>query len=196
MRLGKFALASLALSLGLAAGAAQARVRITIDIASQTMHVVGGAGETYDWKISTGKAAFPTPVGVYGVSRLEANHRSKKYNNAPMPHSIFFQGGYAIHGSYDLASLGRPASHGCVRLEPANAAQLYAMVEQEGAIIAVKGTWTGSTRLADQNKDKDKGQGRAAASPLDPPFEAAPPPAKPANPPPAGPLDLFSAIFR
>jgi lipoprotein-anchoring transpeptidase ErfK/SrfK len=66
-------------------------------------------------------------------------HYSKKYDNAPMPHSIFFRGGYAIHGTYATGALGRPVSHGCVRLSPAHAAQLYDMVKREGARISISG---------------------------------------------------------
>lgn len=190
MRFGQsfFARLTLVLTLSLVADAAQARVKITIDLSRQMMHVVAGSGESHDWTISSGRAGFATPVGVYGVSRLEANHRSKKYNNAPMPHSIFFQGGYAIHGSYDLGSLGRPVSHGCVRLEPANAALLYALVEKEGAIIAVKGAWTGSSMVAE-----GRGKPRAARAVETP---AVAPPAPEPAPAPAGPLDLLSGLFR
>lgn len=78
---------------------AQARVRIHVDLSSQTMHVSSASGD-YVWPISSARSGFSTPRGTYGVQRLEAMHRSHKYHNSPMPHSIFFKGGYAIHGTY------------------------------------------------------------------------------------------------
>jgi hypothetical protein len=75
-------------------------------------------------------------------------HYSHKYHMSPMPYSIFFAGGYAIHGTYSVAQLGRPASHGCIRLSPANAAQLFGMVKAEGAAISISGTPPASTMFA------------------------------------------------
>jgi hypothetical protein len=69
-----------------------------------------------------------------------------------MPHSIFFLGGYAIHGTYSTAQLGRPASHGCVRLAPGNAAALFAMVKSEGARISIAGTPPGGARFMAHHK--------------------------------------------
>ena len=117
---------------------AEARVRIHVDLSSQTMHVRSASGD-YVWPISSARSGFSTPRGTYGVQRLEAMHRSHKYHNSPMPHSIFFKGGYAIHGTYAVGALGQPASHGCIRLAPQNAAALYQMVKQEGAQIAING---------------------------------------------------------
>ncbi len=91
-----------------------------------------------------------TPRGTFGVQRMEVMHRSHKYHNSPMPHSLFFTGGYAIHGTYEIASLGVPASHGCIRISPANAAALYAMVRAEGGSITVTGTAPADVRYAEQ----------------------------------------------
>jgi lipoprotein-anchoring transpeptidase ErfK/SrfK len=82
----------------------------------------------YSWAISTGRKGYRTPTGSYRPTRLHRIWYSSKYENAPMPHSIFFRGGYAIHGTDRLKSLGRPASHGCVRLHPSNARKLYNLV--------------------------------------------------------------------
>lgn len=86
------------------------------------------------WSVSTGKAGHETPVGTFTPSRLVKDHASKEWDNSPpMPHSIFFtHRGHAIHGSNATRSLGRPASHGCVRLAPANAATLFALVRSGG----------------------------------------------------------------
>jgi hypothetical protein len=119
--------------------AASAEVAIQIDLTHQTMHVSADGAE-YDWPISSARSGYVTPRGYYRPQRLEAMHYSQKYDNAPMPHAIFFHGGYAIHGTYSVAQLGRPASHGCIRLSRANAATLYAMVKQEGARISISGT--------------------------------------------------------
>jgi L,D-transpeptidase-like protein len=86
----------------------------------------------YRWTVSTGRAGYGTPNGTYQPQRMEKTWFSKEYYNSPLPHSIFFHGGYAIHGSYEIHRLGGPASHGCIRLHPANAATLFALVKQKG----------------------------------------------------------------
>jgi hypothetical protein len=122
-----------------AAQEAEATVSIQIDLSSQTMHVSSNSG-SYSWPISTARWGYRTPHGVFHPQGLQLMHYSKKYHMSPMPHSIFFAGGYAIHGTYETASLGRPASHGCVRLSPAHAAILYQMVQAEGARITITGS--------------------------------------------------------
>ena len=117
-----------------------AHVEINIDLASQTMTVHSGSGETYVWPISSGKAGHATPNGVFRPRAMYAMVHSAKYNNAPMPHSIFFYGQYAIHGTNAVGNLGHPASHGCVRISPANAATLFAMVQKQGAEIRIVGS--------------------------------------------------------
>lgn len=112
---------------------AMAGVIITISLASQTMRVDAN-GTLYVWQVSTAKPGYRTPGGAYTPYWLDANHHSSKYNWAPMPHSIFFKGGYAIHGTTELAELGTPASHGCVRLHPDNAAILFNLVRQAGLV--------------------------------------------------------------
>jgi hypothetical protein len=110
---------------------AQAKLDLYIDKSTQQMSVIRNGALLYAWPVSTGLDRFSTPTGIYTPERLEPIWYSKAYN-APMPHAIFFHHGYAIHGSYDIAQLGGPASHGCVRLHPQEAALLFAMVEQEG----------------------------------------------------------------
>jgi hypothetical protein len=119
---------------------ARAYVQINIDLSSQTMTVHSGSGETYVWPISSGRTDYPTPRGVFHPRALYAMVYSAKYDNAPMPHSIFFHGQYAIHGTTAVGNLGRPASHGCVRLSPGNAATLFAMVQRQGAEIRIVGS--------------------------------------------------------
>jgi L,D-transpeptidase catalytic domain len=113
------------------AGDAEAKLDLYIDKSMQQMSVIRNGALLYAWPVSTGLDRFSTPSGVYTPERLEPIWYSKAYN-VPMPHAIFFHHGYAIHGSYDIAQLGGPASHGCVRLHPQEAALLFAMVEQEG----------------------------------------------------------------
>jgi lipoprotein-anchoring transpeptidase ErfK/SrfK len=119
---------------------AYAHVEININLASQTMTVHSGSGETYVWPISSGKAGHATPNGVFRPRALYVMVHSAKYGNAPMPHSIFFYGQYAIHGTNAVGHLGRPASHGCVRISPAHAATLFAMVQRQGAEIRIVGS--------------------------------------------------------
>ncbi len=127
--------------------AAHARVRVQIDLSSQRMVVHSSSG-SYVWPVSSGRAGFNTPRGAYAPTVLKRMHYSRKYHMSPMPHSIFFRGGYAIHGTYATSALGRPASHGCIRLAPGNAAKLFQMVQREGASISITGTPPGRTMFA------------------------------------------------
>ncbi|MBZ9773164.1 L,D-transpeptidase [Mesorhizobium sp. CO1-1-8] len=102
-----------------------------IDVSSQTMTVRYGAS-VYRWSVSTARKGYITPRGSYRPQRTARMWYSRKYDMSPMPHSVFFRGGYAIHGTGAVRQLGRPASHGCVRLHPTNAAAFYAMVRQAG----------------------------------------------------------------
>src|SRR5437868_9148595 len=130
---------SLVVRLALAAWAlfalpAQAAVLITVDKSSQQMTVAVDGRPLYQWLVSTGRAGYDTPGGKFRAFRMERDHFSKEFDDAPMPFSIFFtEKGHAIHGSYDKR-IGQPASHGCVRLSPANAETLFALVEQEGVL--------------------------------------------------------------
>ena len=132
--------------------AAQARVRITVDLSAQQMNVESSTGQSYSWPISSARSGYVTPRGVYTPTSLQTMHHSKKYHNSPMPHSIFFRGGYAIHGTYQTAALGRPASHGCIRISPANAATLYSLVRAEGATISIHGTPPASRAFASEHR--------------------------------------------
>jgi lipoprotein-anchoring transpeptidase ErfK/SrfK len=119
----------------LSAGSAFAAqsVLISINKNSQKMTVTIDGEKTYVWPVSTGAQGYSTPSGSFRPFRMEATHFSKEWDDAPMPHSIFFTPeGHAIHGSFHVKSLGRRASHGCVRLAPENAATLYALVQQTG----------------------------------------------------------------
>lgn len=126
---------------------ANATVHIHIDLSRQRMHVESGSG-SYDWPVSTARAGYSTPRGSYAPTGLQRMHYSRKYHMSPMPHSIFFRGGYAIHGTYATGALGRPASHGCVRLAPGNAKLLYEMVQSEGGSISITGAAPSSARYA------------------------------------------------
>jgi L,D-transpeptidase-like protein len=128
------AFAAFICALGLAP-AAQAAVQITIDKSAQLMVVERDGRALYQWPVSTGKAGYDTPSGKYKAFRMERDHFSKEWDDAPMPFSIFFtQKGHAIHGYLDTKNIGRPASHGCVRLTKANAEKLYALVQEDGVL--------------------------------------------------------------
>ena len=111
---------------------ALANVVAHISIGSQTMQVSVDGRPLYTWPVSTARFGYVTPMGYYHPLRLERIWRSTIYNNAPMPYAIFFRGGFAIHGTYEVGSLGRPASHGCVRLNTGDAATLFSLVEEHG----------------------------------------------------------------
>jgi len=111
-----------------ASPASAASILAKVDISDQRMEVYVDGIRYFNWAVSTGRSGYQTPVGAYEPQRLEAMWHSRKYNWAPMPSSIFFHGGYAIHGTDAIADLGQPASHGCVRLHPDNAAMLFELV--------------------------------------------------------------------
>jgi lipoprotein-anchoring transpeptidase ErfK/SrfK len=109
-----------------------AAVQVNIDISSQSMSVRVNGSHYASWRVSTARTGYYTPRGSFGVQRMARMHYSRKYDNSPMPHSVFFHGGYAIHGTGSIRALGRPASHGCVRLHPSNAAALFALIQRHG----------------------------------------------------------------
>lgn len=104
--------------------------QIVVDKKNQKMYVDSPEG-VFKWDVSTARKGYVTPNGTYRPYSLQPMHYSKKYHNSPMPHSIFFTGDYAIHGTYDVGALGHRASHGCVRLSPNNAATLYEIVKRD-----------------------------------------------------------------
>ncbi len=118
--------------LALPAARAEANVLVRVSRSSQTMEVSVDGAPFYTWRVSTGRPGFGTPAGVFHPQRMAARWFSTVYYNAPMPHAIFFYGGFAIHGSYDIARLGGPASHGCIRLHPNAAAILFDLVQRQG----------------------------------------------------------------
>ena len=125
--------AALALVLAFLPGQALAdRVLARVSISTQTMKVYHEGRLLYTWPVSTAKAGKITPAGTFEPELLSKNHRSRRYNNAPMPYAIFYDGNYAIHGTDQIKRLGKPASHGCVRLHPDNAKILFQMVKAEG----------------------------------------------------------------
>lgn len=122
-----------ALSLVVSALPASARLLIDIDKSTQTMTVSRDGDVLHRWPVSTGVLRYATPSGNFTPFRMEKDHFSREWDDAPMPHSIFFtKVGHAIHGTEHLRAIGRPASHGCVRLEPKNARVLFDMVKREG----------------------------------------------------------------
>ena len=136
----------LTLSLSLLSAPAWAGIVAQIDNATQRMSVYVDGALKYSWPVSTARAGYQTPPGHYRVRRMERMWYSRKYDWSPMPHALFFNGGYAIHGTYSIRQLGRPASHGCVRLHPANARTLYELVRSRGgASVVVTG---GAPRVA------------------------------------------------
>jgi hypothetical protein len=112
---------------------ASAKLLIEIDKSAQRMTVSQDGARLYTWPVSTGQRGYDTPGGEFTPFRMEKEHYSREWDDAPMPHSIFFtKRGHAIHGTEHLRNIGRPASHGCVRLEPENARVLFGLVRQEG----------------------------------------------------------------
>ena len=108
-------------------------LHIDIDLTRQVMTVSNVGGSIlHTWPVSSGRQGYRTPTGTFKPTWMARQWFSRQYDNAPMPHSIFFHQGVAIHGSWATRSLGRPASHGCVRLAPKNARTLFSLVTRHG----------------------------------------------------------------
>jgi hypothetical protein len=115
------------------AAAAHADIVITVDKSAQQMTVAVDGAQRYTWPVSTGRPGYDTPNGTFKINRMDADHFSQEWDNAPMPHTMFFDmHGHAIHGFFDVKHLGLAVSHGCVRLAPANATVLFDLVKTEG----------------------------------------------------------------
>jgi lipoprotein-anchoring transpeptidase ErfK/SrfK len=112
--------------------AAAPRVEARIDISEQRMRVYVNGVSRYTWAVSTGRGRYRTPTGTWRPTFLSRYHRSSRYDNAPMPFSVFFFRGYAVHGTDQVSRLGQPASHGCVRLHPNNASTFFRLVQRYG----------------------------------------------------------------
>ncbi len=112
--------------------AANAKVVARIDISSQRMKVTVNGRHYASWKVSTARRGYRTPIGSWRPKWLARMHYSRKYDMSPMPYSVFFLGGYAIHGTDQIRRLGRPASHGCIRLHPRNARRLFSLIKRYG----------------------------------------------------------------
>jgi lipoprotein-anchoring transpeptidase ErfK/SrfK len=111
---------------------ASADVTVRISKTEQLMRVYVDEQLTYQFKVSTAAKGYKTPLGNYSIKRMHTMWYSRKYDNAPMPYAMFFTEGWAVHGTTSIGALGRPASHGCVRLHPANAKTLFRLVSSYG----------------------------------------------------------------
>ena len=162
-RLMRVRIAALAIFMLLATADVQARVSIVVDKNSQTMTVAVDGVERYQWPVSTGNPSHETPNGQFRTFRMEEDHYSKEFDDAPMPHSIFFtKSGHAIHGTDSVDRLGSPASHGCIRLLRENASTLFALVQSEG-VLNTTVELSGSSKVALANNPRSPS--RAATAP-------------------------------
>jgi hypothetical protein len=176
-------LLAVALALPLAS-AARANIAITIDKDAQQMSVEVDGAQRYTWPVSTGRPGYDTPNGTFKVNRMDADHFSQEWDNAPMPHTMFFDmRGHAIHGFFDVKHLGLAVSHGCVRLAPANATVLFNLVKAEG-MANTSVTITGRTPGGDNGPVARERlpDNETAYSPQ--PLSIAPPPGYGQQPPP------------
>ncbi|MFN3658880.1 MAG: L,D-transpeptidase [Pseudolabrys sp.] len=137
-----------ALVVAAAAPPARAQVLVTVDKTAQRLTVEVDGMTRYQWPVSTARWGYRTPNGTYRPQWLARRWFSTIYDGSPMPYSIFFNGGYAIHGSYEVSRLGRPASHGCIRLHPSNAAVLFGLVQANMKRTRIVVTGAGPERRA------------------------------------------------
>jgi lipoprotein-anchoring transpeptidase ErfK/SrfK len=134
MLLGTAMATALVQGIGVQSAQASAAQKIvaTVSISKQRMEVTVDGQPVFEWKVSTGGKGYVTPTGKFKPTRMYEMWHSRKYDMAPMPHSVFFHGGYAVHATPHVKNLGRPASHGCIRLHPDNAQDFYTLVEVFG----------------------------------------------------------------
>jgi len=160
----------------LTASVAQAKIAITVDKDAQQLTVVQDGVEKYRWPVSSGLPSYETPNGSFQTFRMEEDHYSKEFDEAPMPNAIFFtKRGHAIHGTDSVNRLGSPASHGCVRLSRENAATLFAMVKADG-VLNTTVTLTGSSTVALARNPKParpSAVARREIAPASPSYDAA-----------------------
>jgi len=131
-RLPSFLILTVLLLLGLVGQSAHAAVAVRVQLSTQTMQVSVDGAEYATWPVSTARRGYRTPTGTYRPYSLQRMHYSKLYDFTPMPYSIFFHGGYAIHGTFEVRNLGRPVSHGCIRLAPDQAQSLFELILAQG----------------------------------------------------------------
>ena len=141
-------------------------VLINIDKASQKMTVSMDGVQQYEWSVSTGLRGYTTPSGTYTTRSMNKIWYSRQWDNAPMPHAVFFtKDGHAVHGTLEVKRLGKPASHGCVRLSPENAATLYALVEKTGLkntqVVLAGSTPGGEGKVANKTRAKSSYRSRS-----------------------------------
>lgn len=137
-----------------------------VDKATQRMMVFVNGKQEYSWKVSTGLRRYDTPTGTHKPYRIHKMWHSRKYEMTPMPYSVFYNGGYAVHATKAVWRLGKPASHGCVRLSIKNAKIFYKLVKQHGRLltqISISGTWYKKPVYAARRKQKTKKRQRYAS---------------------------------
>ena len=147
-----------------------------IDLTNQRMTISDASGELGSWKISSARGGYTTPTGTYTVNWTSRMHYSRQYHWSPMPYSVFFHRGVAVHGTNAISGLGRPASHGCVRAHPRDAKKFYNLVERHGkklTKVVVHGTPPYTPAVAERR------QRRYQRQPVFSPFSffGSPPPA-------------------
>lgn len=103
-----------------------------VDLSKQRMSVFVEGKKKYVWRVSTGKDGWRTKTGQYTPYKMQRQFYSKKWNMS-LPYLVWIgSDGTAVHGTTYHSRLGRPASHGCIRLSISNAAKFYKLVEQYG----------------------------------------------------------------
>ena len=113
--------------------ASTASPRLVISLSDQLGYLYRGDTLVAVTTISSGTAKNPTPTGIFPILDKKPLHRSRKYDNAPMPFMQLLDSyGIALHAGVNP---GYPASHGCIRLPAKFAAKLYSVTRLGSEVL-------------------------------------------------------------
>jgi lipoprotein-anchoring transpeptidase ErfK/SrfK len=100
---------------------------IQIDLSSQRLFAWEGGTPVHAVIVSTGKPETPTRTGVFEIQSMHplARMQGADYDVPDVPWTMYYDGGYAIHGAYWHDDFGTPVSHGCVNVAVDHAEWLF-----------------------------------------------------------------------
>lgn len=110
---------------------------IEVNLSKQRLIAWEGGRRVYSVPISSGKRSTPTRVGTFTIQSKHrtARMRGRGYNVPNVPYTMYYSGGYAIHGAYWHNRFGTPVSHGCVNLPVGQARKLYSFASHGTKVV-------------------------------------------------------------